>query len=93
MVHHHIPHIPIYEGDEDPKLHWFIYKITWDATNVTGTTKKIAQFAESPRKRVLTWYMNFTENKKDLKLKSNRVSSPSSKHKMLNILQLRNSKI
>ena len=27
-------HIPIYKGEEDPKCHWFICEIFWDATNI-----------------------------------------------------------
>ena len=34
----------------------------WDATDVTGDDKKIAQFTGALKKRALTWYMNFTEN-------------------------------
>jgi hypothetical protein len=31
--------IPIYEGDEDPKRHWFICEKFWDATNITDEDK------------------------------------------------------
>ena len=34
----------------------------WDATNIMDEEKQIAQFADALRKRVLTWYMNFTES-------------------------------
>jgi predicted DNA-binding ribbon-helix-helix protein len=34
----------------------------WDATYLTDEDKQIAQFASALRKRVLTWYMNFTES-------------------------------
>ena len=62
MSHHHSVHILIYEGEEDPRLHWFIYERMWDAANVTDDDKQIAHFAGALRKRALTWYMNFTEN-------------------------------
>ena len=35
----------------------------WDIADVTEDDKKIAQFVGALRKRALTWYMNFTENK------------------------------
>jgi hypothetical protein len=37
-------HIPIYEGDEDPKRHWFVCEKLWDATDITNEDKKMAQF-------------------------------------------------
>ena len=62
MSHHHSVHIPIYEGKEDPKQHWFIYERMWDAADVTDNDKKITPFVGALRKRELTWYMNFMEN-------------------------------
>ena len=62
MSHHHIPPIPIYEGDEDPKFHWFICETICDAVNVIDEAKKTDQFTNALRKRVLTWYTNFIEN-------------------------------
>ena len=35
----------------------------WDATDVIDEDKQITQFAGALRKRALTWYMNFTENR------------------------------
>ena len=62
MSTHHLVHIPTYEGEEDPRQHWFICKRMWDAVDVTNDDKKIAQFVGALRKRDLTSYMNFTEN-------------------------------
>lgn len=67
MSHHHSVHIPIYEGEEDPRRHWFICERMWDATDVTDEDKQIAQFASTLRKKALTWYMNRTK----AKIKSN----------------------
>ena len=54
-------HIPVYEGDEDPRRHWFIYESTWEANQVTDEDRKMAQFTGALRKRELTWYMTFSE--------------------------------
>ena len=54
-------HIPLYEGDEDPRWHWFIYESTWEANRVTDEDRQMAQFAGALRKRALTWYMTFLE--------------------------------
>ena len=62
MSHHHSTHIPICEGEEDPKWNLFVYERMWDATGVIDDDKKIAQFAGTLRKRALTWYMNYTKN-------------------------------
>lgn len=62
MDKHHSFHIPIYKGDDDLGIHWFICKIMWDAINVTDDDEKIAQFVVSLRKRALTWYMNSIDN-------------------------------
>ena len=61
-MHHHSVHIPIYEGEEDPRRHWFICERMWATTNIIDEDKQIAQFAGKLRKRALTWYMNFTES-------------------------------
>jgi hypothetical protein len=55
-------HIPIYEGDEDPKQHWFICEKFWDATDITDEAKQMAQFGVPFRARALTWFMNYTDN-------------------------------
>ena len=62
MSHHHSIHIPIYEGEEDPRRHWFVRERMWDTTEVTDENRQIAQFVGASRKRALTWYMNFTES-------------------------------
>lgn len=61
MSHHHSVHIPIYEGKEDPRQHWFICDRMWDTVVVTEDDKEITQFAGALRKRALTWYMNFMD--------------------------------
>ena len=62
MSNHHLVHIPTYEGEEDPRWHWFIYERMWDAADVIDDDKKIAQFVSALRKRALTSYMSFIEN-------------------------------
>lgn len=62
MAYDHTTHILIYEGDKDARQHWFICEIIWDATNITNQAKQVAQFIGDLRKRVLTWYINFTKN-------------------------------
>jgi hypothetical protein len=37
-------HIPLYEGDEDPKRHWFKCENFLDAANITDEDKQMAQF-------------------------------------------------
>jgi hypothetical protein len=37
-------HIPIYEGDEDPKWHWFVCNKFWDLVDVTDEDKHMEQF-------------------------------------------------
>jgi hypothetical protein len=32
-------HIPLYEGDEDPKRHWFMCKKLWDVADITDKDK------------------------------------------------------
>ena len=73
MAHHHSVHIPIYEGEEDLRQHWFICERMWDAADVTDENRQIIQFASTLRKRALTWYMNFTEsqNRSKVEIKAN----------------------
>jgi len=35
MAHPSNENLRFYEGDEDPKIHWFIYEKTWDAMGVS----------------------------------------------------------
>jgi len=37
-------HIPIYEGDEDPKRYWFIFEIFWDEIDIIDEDKQMTQF-------------------------------------------------
>lgn len=54
--------IPIFEGDEDPRRHWFICETIWAANDVDNEDKQMHQFAAGLWKHALTWYMNFTNN-------------------------------
>ena len=54
-------HIPLYEGDEDPRRHWFVYESTWEANQVTDEDRQMVQFAGALRKRELKWFMTFSE--------------------------------
>jgi hypothetical protein len=56
-------HISIYEGKEDPKLHWFVCENFWDVTDITNQDKEMDQFGDELRHRALTWFMNYTEKK------------------------------
>ena len=58
---HGSAHIPLYEGDEDPRRHWFVCESTWEANQVTYEDRQMAQFIGALRKRALTWYMTFSE--------------------------------
>ena len=60
---HRSAHIPLYEGDEDPRRHWFVCESTWEANQVIDEDRQMVQFAEALRKRALTWYMTFSERK------------------------------
>jgi endo-beta-N-acetylglucosaminidase D len=53
-------HIPTYEGDEDPKIRWFVYEKLWDVADVKDEDKQMAQFSVALRHRALTWFMNYT---------------------------------
>lgn len=39
MSHHHSVHIPICEGEEDPRRHWFVYERMWDVADITDEDK------------------------------------------------------
>jgi len=63
MPHNNAGHLPLYEVDEDPKRHWIVCEKIWDATDITNKAKQLAQFVGALRRRALTWFMNFTENR------------------------------
>ena len=73
MSHHHFVHIPIYEGEEDPRWHWFVCEKMWDVADIIDEDKQIAQFVGTLRKRALPWYMNFMEsqNRSKAEMKAN----------------------
>jgi len=54
-------HIPSYEGEEDPKRHWFVCEKFLDATNITDEDKKMVQFEVVPCHQALAWFMNYTK--------------------------------
>ena len=54
--------IHIFEGDEDPRCHWFICETIWAENDVDREEKQMHQFAAGLWKCALTWYMNFTSN-------------------------------
>ena len=58
---HDSTHIPLYEGNKDPRGHWSICESTSEANQVTSEERQMAQFVGSLRKRELTWYMIYTE--------------------------------
>ena len=39
---HGSAHIPLYEGDEDPRQHWFVCESTWEANQVTDEDRQMA---------------------------------------------------
>ena len=49
MAYNHTTHIPIYKGNEDPKIHWFIYEKMSVVANIIDEGKIMAQFASSLR--------------------------------------------
>ena len=57
---HRLEHIPLYEGDEDSRRHWFVCDLTWEANQVTNEDRHMAQFIGALRRRKLTWYMTFS---------------------------------
>lgn len=36
--------IPLYEGDEDSRIYWFVCEKFWDAADVSDEDKQMAQF-------------------------------------------------
>ena len=58
---HGLVHIHLYEGDEDPRQHWFVYESTWEENVVTNEDRQMAQFVGALQKQALTWYMTCTE--------------------------------
>ena len=58
---HGSAHIPLYEGDEDPRRHWLVCESTWEANQVTDEDRQMAQFTGALRKMELTWYMTFSK--------------------------------
>jgi hypothetical protein len=42
MANTNTRNLPMYEGNENPKKHRFIYEKTWDAVNVIDELKKMA---------------------------------------------------
>jgi len=55
-------HIPIYEGEEDPKCHLFKCEKFWDAIDITDEDKQMFQFRVALCHRALTWFMNYMKN-------------------------------
>jgi hypothetical protein len=47
-------HIPIYEGEEDLKHHWFMCEKFWDVADITYEDKQMAQFKYSLWNHALT---------------------------------------
>ena len=39
--------IPLYEGDKDPRIHWFVCEKLWDAIDIIEKDKQMAQFRAS----------------------------------------------
>jgi hypothetical protein len=37
-------HIPVYEGEEDPKCHWFVCEKFWEEADITDKDKHMEQF-------------------------------------------------
>ena len=58
---HVTSHIPPFEGDEDPKHHWFVCESIWETNAITNEDHKMTQFVGALQKRALTWYMNYIE--------------------------------
>ena len=50
---HSATHIPLYEGYEDPKKHWFICESTWEANAITSEDKQMEKFTGALWKREL----------------------------------------
>ena len=58
---HVTSNIPLYEGDEYPKRHWFICESRWEANDITSEDHQMAQFVGALQKIALTWYMTYIE--------------------------------
>ena len=56
---HGSAHIPLYEGDEYPRQHWFICESIWEVNQVTSEERQMAYFTGALQKRALTWYMTY----------------------------------
>jgi hypothetical protein len=80
MAHHHLP---LYEGDEDPKDISSSVRNSWNVMDVTDEMKKW-QFVGALRKRSLTWFMNFIDNQTRSKHKLRIIFYRFSKHKTTN---------
>ena len=39
---HESVHIPLYEGNKDPRWHWLVCESTWEENQVTDEDKQIA---------------------------------------------------
>ena len=57
---HMSEHIPLYEGDEDPKRNWFVCDSYWEANVVNSEDRKMTQFAGALHKGALTRYKIYT---------------------------------
>jgi len=64
-------HIPVYEGEEDPKRHWFVCELFWVSANISDEDKKMAQFGAALHHRALTWFMNYTKKQTCSKVEIN----------------------
>ena len=45
MPHNNVENLPLCEGYENTKRHWFIHEMIWDSIDITNETKQMAQFA------------------------------------------------
>jgi len=54
--------LPLYEGGEDPKRHWFISTNMLHVMGVTDEVKQMMQLASALRTWALTCFMRFIEN-------------------------------
>ena len=53
---------PIYDGDGDPRKHWFVCEDIWEANIVADGNRQIEMFTGGLYDRALTCYMNFIKN-------------------------------
>ena len=42
MPHNNVENLPLYEGYENTKRHWFIHEMIWDSIDITNETKQMA---------------------------------------------------